>query len=147
MGRRFLRIQTGNSGETWFFTTVYGAILGLMRLNFLSVGTRAPAQSGGKSLVLRVTSCQPLTLALAQIMASGSFRRWVRRTAKLFSGGFVQLNALEVGNDGVAWGVFQAWRGFACLEKPISPCRPNLTATTLGASCVCIHWAIGINYT
>ena len=37
MGRRFLRIQTGNSGETWFFTTVYGAILGLMRLNFLSL--------------------------------------------------------------------------------------------------------------
>ena len=36
-GRRFLGIQTVMSGKTRFFRTVYGAILGLMRLNFLSV--------------------------------------------------------------------------------------------------------------
>jgi len=37
MGRRFLGIQTVISGETRFLRTVYGAMLGLMRLNFLSV--------------------------------------------------------------------------------------------------------------
>jgi len=36
-GRRFLRIQTVVSRETRFFRTVWGVILGLMRLNYLSV--------------------------------------------------------------------------------------------------------------
>jgi len=34
MGRRFLGIQTVISGENPFFRTIWGAILGLMRLNF-----------------------------------------------------------------------------------------------------------------
>jgi len=37
MGRRFLGIQTVISRETRFLRTVWGAILGLMRLNYLSV--------------------------------------------------------------------------------------------------------------
>ena len=37
MGRKFLGIQTVISGKTRFFRTVYGAILGFMRLERLSV--------------------------------------------------------------------------------------------------------------
>jgi len=38
MGRKFSGIQTVISGETRFFRTVWGVILGLMRLERLSVG-------------------------------------------------------------------------------------------------------------
>ena len=42
MGRKFWGIQAVISGETRFFRTVYGAILGLMRLKRLSVPGYAP---------------------------------------------------------------------------------------------------------
>ena len=48
-------------------------------------GKRIPAHSGGKSLVLRVTNCQPWMRALAQIMASGNFSLWLRRKFRLSS--------------------------------------------------------------
>jgi len=41
MGRKFLGIQTVISGKTRFFRTVYGAILGFMQLERLSVDVLA----------------------------------------------------------------------------------------------------------
>ncbi len=82
MGRRFLRIQTGNSGETRFFRAVWGAILGLMRLNFLSVYQwQVPTSIAGpgatKTLTLDALQ-RPLSIEVknnaAQVLASRAYQ-------------------------------------------------------------------------